>query len=222
MKPRLYPSESERVQEIACEYQDKGYLVVVEPHGAHLPEALAGFQPDLLASSAEETVVVEVKYGNLLSEQTDMPALADAVATLPGWRFELVVIGQKKTASVVPAAQDLNETEIRRWADAAQQLLNGGYPETALLAAWSVAETALRAAARAQDIPLEGSSALQLVKDLYSLGLLSPDEYGFLQKIMKGRNRLAHGYSWSEISDQQVTELLGLATRLSAANVAPA
>ena len=222
MKPSLYPSEREKIQEVAREYQDKGYRVVMEPHGAQLPGMLAGFQPDFLASNPEETVVVEVKSGNVLAKQTDMPALASAVEALPGWRFELVVIGREEATPAAPAVQDLSEAEIRRWDDAARQLLDGGYIETALLAAWSVAETALRTAARAQDISLEGSSALQLTKELYSIGLLSPDEYRFLQETMKGRNRLAHGYSWPQISHQQVTKLLELAARLSVANVAPA
>ena len=222
MKPSLYPSEREKIQEVAREYQDKGYRVVMEPQGAQLPGVLAGFQPDFLASNPEETVVVEVKSGNVLAKQTDMPALASAVETLPGWRFELVVIGREEAVSAAPAIQDLNEAETRRWADAARQLLDGGYTETALLAAWSVAETALRTAARAQDVLLEGSSALQLTKELYSIGSLSPDEYKFLQETMKGRNRLAHGYSWPQIDRQQVTKLLELVAQLSVANVAPA
>ena len=222
MKPSLYPSERERAQEVAREYQDKGYRIVMEPRGAQLPGVLARFQPDLLASNPEETVVVEVKASNVLSRQADLPALASAVAALPGWRFELVVIGREEATPAAPAVQDLSGAEILRWADAARQLLDGDYIETALLAAWSVAETALRTAARAQDISLEGSSALQLIKGLYSVGLLGPSEYELLQETMKGRNRLAHGYSWPSINHQQVAELLELAARLSAANVAPA
>ena len=91
----------------------------MEPHGAQLPGVLAGFQPDFLASNPEETVVVEVKSGNVLAKQTDMPALASAVEALPGWRFELVVIGREEAAPAAPAVQDLNGAEIRRWADAA-------------------------------------------------------------------------------------------------------
>jgi REase_AHJR-like len=51
----------QKLQEIAGEYEARGYEVVVEPGPEKLPEFLAGFHPDLVARGPNESVVIEVK-----------------------------------------------------------------------------------------------------------------------------------------------------------------
>ncbi len=41
--------EERRVQEIAREYRDKGYDVVIQPGRGQLPDFLANYSPDVLA-----------------------------------------------------------------------------------------------------------------------------------------------------------------------------
>ena len=52
--------EERRVQEIAREYRDKGYEVVIRPGRSQLPDFLADYSPDVLACGENENLIVEV------------------------------------------------------------------------------------------------------------------------------------------------------------------
>jgi hypothetical protein len=54
--------EAQVIAKVAEDYRRRGYDVDVVPQGPRLPEFLGGFQPDLIARSPSESVVVEVKH----------------------------------------------------------------------------------------------------------------------------------------------------------------
>ena len=61
--------ERRRLTSVAAEYEKRGYEVKVRPAGTDLPEFLAGFEPDLIATGKAESVVVEVKARNELQDE---------------------------------------------------------------------------------------------------------------------------------------------------------
>ena len=65
MQTSTLTAEARRVQELAQEYQDRGYQVTVGPEPGQLPEPLARFRPDLVARKSDDAVVVEVKPRDL-------------------------------------------------------------------------------------------------------------------------------------------------------------
>lgn len=87
-------AEKRLIQELAREYQDKGYEVAVEPEAKQLPAALADFRPDLLVRRGEDVIVVEVKGRGSLGDPK-LQELAKTVREQPGWRFELVLLKPK-------------------------------------------------------------------------------------------------------------------------------
>ena len=83
--------EQQRLREIAREYRQRGYDVIIEPSADQLPGFLAPFRIDMLARSAEETAIVEVRTQESLSDAPELDAVAQALQDHPSWRFELVV-----------------------------------------------------------------------------------------------------------------------------------
>jgi hypothetical protein len=53
--------EKEAIRGAAKEYEERGYAVTLEPPAAVLPDFLAGYEPDLVARSTDENVLVEVR-----------------------------------------------------------------------------------------------------------------------------------------------------------------
>ena len=75
---------------LACEYRRAGYSVTEDPDPADLPPALADYHIDLLARSETENVAAVVRRRNDISDNNI--ALAELLETLPGWRFDMVVL----------------------------------------------------------------------------------------------------------------------------------
>src|SRR4051812_50140633 len=93
--------ENTKLQQVAAEYQQKGYDVSMRPDSSDVPEFLAPFQADLIATSATDNVVVEVKPSRDLTEGSLAP-LAARIESALGWRLELVLVNQA-SAPEVPA-----------------------------------------------------------------------------------------------------------------------
>jgi hypothetical protein len=92
--------EQQRLREIAREYRQRGYDVIIEPRADQLPGFLAPFRIDMLARSAEETVIVEVRTQESLSDTPELDAVAQALQDHASWRFELVVTNPKDRSSL--------------------------------------------------------------------------------------------------------------------------
>jgi REase_AHJR-like len=87
--------EHQRLLEVAREYRQRGYEVIIEPRSDQLPQFLASFRIDMLARGAEENVIVEVRTQESLSDAPELDAVAQALYDKPSWRFELVVTNPK-------------------------------------------------------------------------------------------------------------------------------
>src|SRR5688572_29529149 len=80
-----------RIKEIAKDYEDKGFSVIIDPKSSQLPQFLKDFQPDIIAKSKKESVVVEVKTTKgQPSDLKQFERLAEVIAKRKKWRFELV------------------------------------------------------------------------------------------------------------------------------------
>lgn len=186
--------ENRRLSAIAREYEKNGYRVVRRPSKADLPDFLSAFAPDLIAYSAGDNVVVEVKSKPTLPESGYLPALSEVVSAKPNWRLELVVTNNRYTRLLDAAAEELDEEGIRERIAHVHYLLRIEQDEAAALLAWSAAEAMLRVVARREGIGIEHSQAAFAVKKLYSLGILDDEEYGVFQEALRLRNVIMHGF----------------------------
>ncbi|WP_129678394.1 hypothetical protein [Candidatus Chloroploca sp. Khr17] len=202
--------ERKRRVEIAREYRKLGYEVILEPNRSQLPEFLASFQPDMLARNNIETVVVEVKSRDTLSQSAHMEALAAVIQRHEGWRFELVVTNhrEKGTRIRIKDIDDLLTTQdIVYRLNEARTLSDKEYGEAAFLLAWSATEATLRRAASQHRISAEDSS-ISILKNLFAQGLINEDQYKKLSRSISVRNSLAHGLRETKTSASELKTLL--------------
>lgn len=188
--------ENSKLEQIASEYRRKGYDVAVRPVEHHIPAFLQPFQPDLVATSDADNVVVEIKSSSELASES-IVKLAEAVEAQSGWRFELVVTNPPVAHEVPPdgalAADDRVESILRE----AQTLYRERRYEAAAMMAWSAAEAIFRRVAQANGIAAERKSSGSVLKQLYASGLIDADQYDVFSRTMEFRNAFAHGFTAS-------------------------
>src|SRR5262245_28175424 len=203
----------QKLQEIAAEYEARGYEVLVEPRPEQLPEFLAGFRPDLVARGPNESVVVEVKVGTETAASERFRELAEIVQRQPGWRFSLVVIDPRSDEVTPPTQQLLEQKEIADRLGRAHELLKAGATDASFLLLWVAVEALLRHIATREGLPLERVPSSSLMKELFSLGILSRSELDVAQRTFAVRNALVHGFETTKL-DESARELAQLAQQL--------
>jgi uncharacterized protein YutE (UPF0331/DUF86 family) len=203
----------QKLQEIAAEYEAGGYEVLVEPRPEQLPEFLAGFRPDLVARGPNESVVVEVKVGTQTAASERFRELAETIQRQPGWRFSLVVIDPRSDEVAPPTQQLLARQEIVDRLGRANELLKTGATDAAFLLMWVAVEALLRHIATREGLPLERVPSSSLMKELFSLGILSRSELEVAQRAFSVRNALVHGFATTWL-DETSRELAQFAPKL--------
>lgn len=107
-------------QKVARKYKLLGYEVLESPRADRLPEFMQGMRPDIVARSALDNVVIEVKPHSALKGANDLVDMAERVSSHPDWRFELVVLDEGKRGRQLgagPSGDDLFRT-VQAAADA--------------------------------------------------------------------------------------------------------
>ncbi|MEW6113265.1 MAG: hypothetical protein AB1664_14130 [Thermodesulfobacteriota bacterium] len=213
MNTAVQEVHNRKVQEIAEEYRAHGYEVVIEPGAEQVPKFLAGFRPDLLARGPHESVVVEVKVGTKTAASERFRELAETIRRQPGWRFSLVVI-DPRSDEVAPATDHLlDRKEIAARLNKATELLDSGATDAGFLLLWATVEAILRQIAAREGLPLERVPSSALIRELFSVGILSRSQLEVAQRSFPARNALVHGFETAGV-EQTATELSEVAQQL--------
>lgn len=202
--------ERHKIQEIADAYRSRGYEVLIEPTATDLPPFLADFQPDIIAHGPEDSVVIEVKVGTRTAASERYRELAETIRQQSGWRFSLVVV-DPRSDDIAPSIQQLltREQIVERLKNT-EELLQQGAREAAFVLLWVSTEALLRHIASREGFPLERLPSSALLKELFSLGLLSRDGLDTTLRAFSIRNSLVHGFTAPELG-----EILGELTALT-------
>ncbi|MEM7556615.1 MAG: hypothetical protein AAF378_21455 [Cyanobacteria bacterium P01_A01_bin.84] len=90
--------ERRRLMQLAREYRQKGYKVIINPTPEKLPSSLAECSLDMIAVSGSKVVAAEVrtKENLTLNGSEDLRYISKSVSQLPGWEFELVITNSRK------------------------------------------------------------------------------------------------------------------------------
>lgn len=205
--------EEEAIRAIAARYTSRGYDVVIRPAPDLLPRPLRRFQPDLLARNSTENVVVEVRSKATLAHPAPK-RMAQTVAGLPGWRFELVITNPELQTSVPAHGETLSRKQIVERQGEAKTLASKGYLSAAFLIAWSAAEAVLRRIASKSGLDSAGYSPSALYKELYSIGAISRKAYEVFVEAVQTRNSLVHGFQVSDPARTTLDRLIATADGL--------
>jgi len=206
MQTSTLVAEAKRIQELAREYQERGYEVAIEPKSEQLPSSLADFRPDLLVRRGDDVVVVEVKSRGSLGDPK-LQQLANAVREQPGWRFEVVLL---KPESEFPGARPWSAEEIEDRLREVEATSSAGHTEAALLLAWSAAEATLRLLAAKERLALERQDAPYILRLLVTRAVITREEHRRLWDLLQVRNAVAHGLKPPKLDAGDVAALCEL------------
>jgi hypothetical protein len=200
-------SEQKLLRSVKQRYTRRGYNVLLEPRGEDLPHFLAPFRPDMIAYNDEESVVVEVKSRADLPASKDMIDLANVISAQQGWRLDLVVVNPRTAPPLDSDAESLGQPEIVARLRAAHQLVRERQDEAAIMLAYAAVEATLRLVASQQRIPLADQEPSYMLKQLYSSGIVSREEYELLEHGQRMRNIISHGFRLPE-AQPEIAEAL--------------
>lgn len=211
MAARTEQLERERLLELAEEYRQKGYEVLLPPKPEELPDFLRGYRPDMIVRRGEEAIVIEVKSRTSIASAQYLQGLAQAAEEHPGWRVELVMTNLEDAVYFAKVEGSLQEDEIKKQLQVARNLAVH-HPEVAILYAWSLAEATLRLLAN-QERFMQKPEPLHLLKQLATEGVISKAEYQSLMNAFPLRNAIAHGFKTTQPT-QSVFELIEVTEQL--------
>ena len=202
-------SERQRVQKVGQVYRDKGYDVLIEPHGDQLPDFLQTFRPDLIVHKGDEHLVVEVRVRGQVSDFPQVNELAKVVRNEADWKFELFLLGPENSF-FVNGASPLTVEEIRAKRKEVAFFVENGHLEAAFLMGWSLVEAILRVLAVKEGIEGETATPDYLLKQMTFEGVIARETYRDLKHIQQTRDAIAHGFKSSQLTVETVQELIDL------------
>jgi hypothetical protein len=185
--------EQQKIDALAAQYRREDYVVRIHPAGPELPEFLRPFEPELIATSSRENVVVVVRASAAVDTH-ELTRLAKTVEQQSGWRLDVVFVSQPVAAEIPAEEQLAPDAQVDRLLSSAETLFAKGEIEAAAMLAWSAAETILRRSAQSAAPEMERQSSARLLKHLYSLGRIEHNTYEKLFLLMQFRNAVAHGF----------------------------
>ena len=194
MTSSIQAQHDARIREIAERLRREGYDVVLEPRPADLPFDLGGYRPDLLARRDQDGLVLEVKVrASRLSFDT-LRSVAEEVRRHPGWRFLLVTSEDISDNDLLVDEHDRDTwNEIANRIEHARALLVQGDPEAAYMLTWIAFERMLRLQATRINLPIERLSPSIVIRQLYSVGELTIEQFDTALACQDVRNRVVHG-----------------------------
>jgi hypothetical protein len=199
---------SQVLAKVAEDYRRRGYDVDVEPRGTRLPEFLGGFEPDLIARSPADSVVVEVKVGTRTSVAERFREVAARVNSQPGWRFSLVFLNPDRPDEISAAQLPAPLSVLQVRAQNGDALFQAGQSEAAFLLFFSALEGMLRILGQRAQLPLESLPPSALIRELYSAGEIDRAQFESLMRFLPIRNQLVHGFRPQESLDVEQLRLL--------------
>ncbi|MBV7337383.1 hypothetical protein KFU94_55960 [Chloroflexi bacterium TSY] len=214
MTEDLDARELNSLQEIADEYRQQGYEVIIAPSAEQLPDFLRAFQPDIVAYNLTENVMVEVRTSDSLTEAPDLDEIAQILSSKDNWRFDLVVSNVIELPRHNKNDVLLNNDDIASRLQEANELSMHEHGEAALLLTWSALEAILRRNAQTEHVPMEQDNPLHLIKSLFIYGLISKEQYHTLRSGVQVRNTIVHGYRDKQSFSGLLQDLLDLANQL--------
>ena len=196
---------------MAAEYIGKGYQVWQDAPLHFLP----GFRADLLVKKGDERKVIAVKTRPSLVADPAFSEFKRIVNSQPGWKFELLLVGEPERLAPAENSQPLDESGILNRLDQAETALDTGLPEAALLLAWAGTQALVRIMVEAEGIAIKRVTTPDYVLSYaVYLGAIDRDNADRLRQIAECRNSIAHGFEVSDFTGALVVELIAMVKTL--------
>jgi hypothetical protein len=204
---------------IATQYRAEGYAVVIHPDVDQLPGFAADFGVDILATRGDQLVIVQVKQDRAaLEADPNVPVRAGITNARPGCRYDLVLLRpDDPVRRTLRHASEPSTEEIEQMLAEAERLAQLEALRAAFVLAWAGLEAAMRRLAQQAGANGKiGTQAVLLVRELYSSGHLSPEDFRRLEQTRTLRTEIVHGLAPHVIDPAIVHHIIGLSRRLRA------
>lgn len=195
MTSLLETEHNAKLREIADQYRYNGYEVTVEPNPNVVPFDLGNYRPDLIVQKGDQAIIIEVKTAADHISVDQFQTVAEEVRRHSGWRFVLVTAQDISSAPLVE--ENMNQptwAEISEQADHAQHLAELGEKDAAYLILWIAFERMLRLQVRSIALPVDRLDSSILIRQLYSNGELTIEQFDMALACRKIRNSIVHGF----------------------------
>lgn len=215
MKTQTPIRESQKVVELASDYQNRGFEVVVPHSRRETPDFLknSDYVPDIIARSAKENLIIEVKSRQTSQDLGRLSQIAELVNAQPGWQFVLVFTNPREVSPVSsqPSAQKarglLEKSRAMRGQDQA-------HLEAAFLFAWVALEASLHLLPEGRKSTKTPTTPWTLIRNAVMEGYIDRDDAEVLDRFFKIRNSLLHAGSEVSPSAPEVEKLRRIAEEI--------
>lgn len=196
------------LHDVAEKYSLRGYSVTIEPKEAERPDFLKPFEPDLLALSPKDSVIIEVKTDSI-AQALRWKKLAELLYERPDWRLEYIYEAKQQDQISNAAAPLLNPEQIASMIATSRAVTKEGALEAGFLGAWAALAAAMRYVARHDPDGIEGGVRLEssLASTLYSEGWLDREVYDLIARTEQVRSQVIHGFHTDDLTPE-LTETL--------------
>jgi hypothetical protein len=199
--------------QLADQYRSEGYDVSTAGEGT-LPPELSNLRDhvDLIARKNGRSVAIEVKRRDQLYQLN--PPEAARIQALPGWSYDLAVYPPDGIDDIPLEDGEPSPEYVESLLAEARRALDLDQNRAAFLVAWSAVETAMRTAARREDLDIERGVPRFVLTTLYSDGVVSDEDYERLRVCLNKRNRLVHGLPVDQLEPGEIEFLIECARHL--------
>lgn len=194
MSDQMGSNELRTLKRIAKKYRNLGYNVVEQPSRNSLPSFLQEVQPDLIATSEKDNVVIEIKQSGALKGSNDIIDLASVVSEREGWRFELVVVEADNQKAIPQSADDRVQALIAK----SEVALSAGFYDVAYICLTAALAEMIRDVAEQNGISTSSKGAGKIARDLVFKGVFEQDTLESIDEVTTKRNHVVHGFPSDE------------------------
>ena len=204
-------AEKRLADTVEREYRDKGYDVQRDV----ALDFLDGLRVDMVARKGDRMEAIDVKTATSLARAGSerRKKIYETIRAKEGWNHKLVVVGEPERLSAHKGATPFNFEDALSRMERAEKCLEAGFPEAAVLLAWSAVESVIRIVLREDGFEIKRlTHSSHTIGYAVQQGSISYEDYDCLIELMKYRNAIIHGFSVGDMDGERLTrEMIELA-----------
>ncbi|WP_217550296.1 hypothetical protein [Pantoea sp. GbtcB22] len=186
-------------KEIAKQFENKGYVVILHPDKTHIPFDLGKYLPDLLAYRGNEHILIEVKTSKSKVDTKKFIEVSELIESHTDWKFMIVTVDDKLLNNEGDEKKYKNNyLDLKKELDLiGENLKNKSIVIFLIPHLWVVYISFIRNKIDALGLSHNGLTDLSILNMAYSEGLVSHLEYEKSKCFLELRNHSVHNIGHS-------------------------
>lgn len=177
------------LERLGADYEAKGYSFLINPPRSVLPEFLASYRPDAVATKGGQNIAIEVKSRSNPHAEYSVQRLRELFEGQANWQLSVIYSGSSRYGAVEMPVVRRDAILLR--AKEAEHLAKEGHEVAAFVMAWSLLEATLNSLHPSVD--KRPRTPGTVVQTLSMNGDISYEMERALRPLIDLRNRVVHG-----------------------------